>query len=215
MVLVLMLCTVTRNFIRFNCRSLRSLFPFSMSPFAAPPSPLASLYAELAMTIRNCIIAPNSLEALLDMTDQALQEVYGPLSETQRQEIEMQLLAAGEIPPVLFPAVKRILSGPVEQIRIKAGDSEAELMFRDWSRIGFAQDGGARKAIQGIVYDGIRKVELKKDKIKLRTCLRCGGHMEDTMLGRNQKTWLINISRSCCCGGHWIIEKPASVSGTT
>lgn len=163
--------------------------------------------------MRSCIIPPSQLELILEEAEQALQDVYGPLTEAQRLELEMCLLAAGEIPPILAPVLQKLLSGTVEQARQRAGDSEAELAFKDWSRVSLGKDseeGSSHKA--GVVFDAVRKVELKKGKVRTRVCLRCGGHMEDIMLGRNQKSWIWNVTRTCYCGGHWVVERPAAIA---
>ena len=155
------------------------------------------------------MIPPSDLEAVLEATDQQLQEVYGTLSEAQRQDVEMQLLAAGEIPPVLLPALQKILSGVVEGARQRAGDSEAELAFKDWSAVSLSKESEEKKpSKKDRVFDGVRKAEMKKGKVRTRVCLRCGGHMEDLIPSRNQKGWMWNMMRTCYCGGHWVVEKP-------
>ena len=163
--------------------------------------------------MRSCVIPPAQLESILEATDQGLQDVYATLNETQRQEVEMQLLAAGEIPTVLLPALQKILNGPVEQARQRAGDSEAELAFKDWSNVSLSKESeDPRYQKKERVFDGVRKVELKKGKVKTRICLRCCGKMEDCIPTRNQKGWMWNMMRTCYCGGHWVVEKPAEVT---
>ena len=121
----------------------------------------------------------------------------------------MQLLAAGEIPPVLLPALQKILSGPVEEARQRAGNSEAELAFKDWSTVSLGKDSEEKKpSSKGRVFDSVRKAEMKKGRVRTRVCLRCGGHMEDLIPTRNQKGWMWNMMRVCYCGGHWVVEKP-------
>ena len=174
---------------------------------------MAPYYAVLSATIRNGIIPHSQLESILDSTEQILQQTYSTLTRAQRQDIEMQLLAAGEIPAVLLPAIQKIFSGPVEQARQHAGDSEAELAFKDWSTVSLGKDSeldDPRK--KNVVFDGVRKIELKKGKVRTRICLRCNGHMEDLMPGRHQKGWIWNMMRTCYCGGHWVVEQPVQAA---
>ena len=209
--LILVLCSITRTFIVSNCKGVQSLQSFCQYPAAAPPSPLAPLYAALSSALRSCVIPPSQLVAILDETEKALQEVYTTITESQRQELEMQLLAAGEIPPILVPVIKKILSGPVEQARQRAGDSETELAFKDWSSVSLGKDWPLKKIRRkDVLFDSIKKTEVKKTKTtRVRVCLRCTGHMEDSLLsGRNSRGWMVNQGRSCYCGGHWILEPP-------
>ena len=182
-------------------------------PVAAPPSPLAPQYAVLSATMRNCTIPPSQLEAIADATEQILNATYSAMDETQRQEVEMQLLAAGEIPPVLIPAIQKIFSESVEPARERAGDSEAELAFKDWSFVTLGRESEMElQRKKQVVFDGVRKVEMKKGKIRTRTCLRCVGHMEDLIPSRNPKGWSWNMMRTCYCGGHWVVDKPAQAT---
>jgi hypothetical protein len=199
---------MTRNYMRYVLRYIKNLLPLINSPAAAPGQPYAAQYANLAATVRQCVIPPSQFEGILDATEQALGEVYQGIQPQQRQEIEMQLLVVGQIPPVLYSAVNKILVGRVAQARVFADTSEAELAFRDWGAVSLGYDAKTMKWKRETLYDSVRKVELKKSKIKLRTCLRCCGHMEDIVLSRSHKSWLQNMMRTCYCGGHWVVEKP-------
>ena len=207
---------MSRSLLHYNFSGLRRLAPLTGSPIARAPSPLAPYYANLASTFRSCIAAPPDVDGILTEADRLLKEAYAPLSEIEKQQLELRILVDGEVPDIVVPALRQILSGVVESTRRKLGDREAELAFKDFNILGIDDDGKARRWRRQTMFDGVRKVDLGKKKIRARTCVRCGTMMEDMLPGRGMKAyWMYNLIRCCICGGHWITDKPWWIKSTS
>lgn len=208
MCLVLLMCTITRSYIRYIIRVIKTL-PQILHTVSQTHTPLVSKYAALSAALRGCVISPIQFEYILDATEQILNLYYAKMKAGQRQEIEIQLLAEASIPPILYPVIHKLLSQPVESARLKAGDTEEVLAFRPWGSVSLVDDEQTLQWQNETTWDGSRKVEITHKKTKTRTCLRCTGIMEEPapIKERSHRGWLANLTRTCVCGGSWIVDK--------
>lgn len=200
------MCTITRNYIRYIIRAIRTL-PQILQSMSQTHTPTASKYAALSAALRSCVISPFQFDQILEATDQILYSYYLKMKPGHRQEIEMQLLAEASIPSILNPVIHILLSQSVEQARLRAGDAEEILAFRQWGPVSLVDDGQTSKWESETIWDGSRKTEITGKNVRTRTCLRCIGIMEDPTLAkeRTHRPWLVNLTRTCFCGGHWVV----------
>ena len=90
---------------------------------------------------------------------------------------------------------------------LKEEVDEAQLYFKDVSMLGLHDDQRTKTWHREHVLDAIRKVVLDKDKVKTRSCTRCGATMEDLTQSKGVNPWLWQLQRACFCGGLWIVEQ--------
>lgn len=130
------------------------------------------------------------------------------------------MLVTGTVPAVLEGVVRHVVVGVVEKLRAAAtgegGVDEGELYFRDFGALGLGM-GGKEGKRRGRVVDGVRKVVLSEGEgpggrgdrevggLKLRSCARCGTVMEDLLPVKGASPWMMNLQRTCFCGGFWMV----------
>lgn len=114
------------------------------------------------------------------------------------------MLVEGAIPDALMPVVEKLLATSVE--KLKDDIDEAELYFADTSRLGLGDDRRCKNWHRTHTLDAVRKIVLAKGKTKIRVCTRCGSQMEDLPPMRGVSVWLLNMQRTCFCGGYWMVE---------
>ena len=199
---------MSRSLLHYNVNALRRLAPLTGSPMARTPSPLAPYYANLASTFSKCIATPPDVDGMLTELDRLLKATYADLSEADKQQLELRILVDGEIPEIVMPALQQFLNGVVESTRRKLSEKEADFAFKDFNILCIGEDSKSRRWRRQTIFDGVRKIDLGKKKIRTRTCLRCGTVMEDVLPTRGMKAyWMYNLIRCCICGGHWITDK--------
>ena len=131
------------------------------------------------------------------------------------------MLVSGEIPEVLWGVVERVVGkgGLLERMVEREGVSEGELFFGSFEELGLQEDRRTRDWWARRTVDEVRKIVLRerppdagevgpsggKATLRLRTCSRCGANMEDLMPVRGMSGWMMNLQRTCFCGGFWMV----------
>lgn len=230
----------TRALFRHTGLLLRSkLAPITgKAAWVQPPSPTAQHWAAFSRACKSPSIPPPILESILAELDKRVHRVYSEagVSESDRQELELDLLVRGELPDVLLGdngPVAWLLSSAVERLRsgtvIVGGQgtqvaerAEADLAFGNWAILGLKDDFESRKWRRLVLYDGMQKRQLGRrgptlkvgngpNDLRVRTCTRCGMSMEDFIPGRGKEPRthpVFNSMRLCICNAHFVTERP-------
>ena len=151
---------------------------------------------------------PKQLETILEITERSLNPFYTKLHPRERQDLEMQLLAEGTIPTGLTPFIQKLLSQLVEDFRTHAGEAEELLAFRQWGPVSLVDDKQTLQWQAETDWDATRKFDLTGRKVRTKTCLRCTSITED-LKDRTPRSWVTNLTRTCFCGGQFILDKPS------
>ncbi|MCJ1479591.1 mediator complex subunit [Lambiella insularis] len=207
--LPLLLTSTSRTFLRYNCRGLRGLSTLATTNLlpTTPPSPsLGPASRALTHIFSAAHLPPRVLETLFAEIDSMVKHAYAaaspPIADPQRQALEREMLVGGEVPAVLTGVVEKVVVEVVEKLRAEVGVLEGELHFGDFKSLGFEKGRG-----DGRLVDGVRKVRLGRRgrEVKLRTCARCGTVMEDLLPVKGASPWIVNLQRTCFCGGFWMV----------
>lgn len=212
-------------------------------PCAWPPSPTASSWDGFRKIVLSPCVPPPTVDILLNELDERCKKDFADAGTTdgQRQECELDLMVRGVVPDVLMPVVGWLLTQGVEKLRGNVQQSqqhqqhqqsstplpssaEADLAFSDWSVLGLTEDLRSRRWHRDTIYDGVQKKELgqratararmRDGSLRIRSCTRCGTHMEDQMLPKSKDTKIPNIFalfRACFCGAHFVTIRPEDI----
>ncbi|MCJ1321765.1 mediator complex subunit [Xylographa vitiligo] len=228
--LLLLLTSTARTFLRYNCRGLRGLSTLSSThldqqhPHSHPSALLPSSHA-LSEIFSNAYLPPRALESLFLETDSLVKHAYAAaqptISEQRQQALEREMLVSGEVPEVLWGVVERVVGkgGLLERVGEREGVSEGELFFGEFEELGLDEDRRTREWWARRTVDEVRKIVLSerpadgvetgpsdgKGMLRLRTCSRCGAVMEDLLPVRGASGWMMNLQRTCFCGGFWMV----------
>ena len=135
------------------------------------------------------------------------------------------MLVCGEVPEVLWGVVERVVEkgGLLERVGEREGVSEGELYFAGFEELGLDEDRRTREWWARRTVDEVRKIVLRegpigesamgtaeearggKGPLRLRSCSRCGAVMEDLVPVRGASAWMMNLQRTCFCGGFWMV----------
>lgn len=149
-----------------------------------------------------------AFEQFLMEADNCVREAYkqAKFDDHQRKAAERDLFWKCELPEVLMPAVKRILTTKVRAL-MEASDP-GKIHVHDISWLNFT-DKRTKAGNERIFVDVIRKVQLNPST-RLRRCPRCASVMEDLtqqQLG-SQQAWLVQAQKNCVCWSSWVPAEP-------
>lgn len=166
-----------------------------------------SAYSRLVNVYTPCPVNIKLFEALINDVDASVKSAYATsgISDAERARTEKEMFVRCEVPEVLMPVVRRLLTGTVVEL-MKSGNV-GRVRLHDVRWLGLSDDAGTREWLRGHVVDVIRKVELRQGT-RLRRCTRCGSCMEDIgpASGVPMLQWLAASQRNCVCGGSWVLE---------
>ena len=139
------------------------------------------------------------------------------------------MLVSASLPEILSPVVEHLLTTTMENL--KQDVDTGELYFLDISWLGLSDDKRSMRWKKEHLLDAVRKVEIggghrhnnssnvSSDKqrqplennksngsSKLRRCTRCCAVMEDLLPVKGGSLWMLNMQRTCFCGGFWVVE---------
>ena len=158
-------------------------------------------------------LATQCVEPFFQRAEHLAQRALEPLGPPARRAAELALLVDGALPAPALPAARDLL-GAAQDLRRRTENAEADLAFRDWSVLGLDTGRAARawRERKDAVFDGVRKVDVRTGT-PLRRCVLCGTAMEDASPKNPKMALLLNLTRTCFCGGQWVAEKPAGRNG--
>lgn len=146
----------------------------------------------------------HSFEKVLADVDANVRNVYESeqIPDTERKDIEKNMLITGHVHPRLWPAVEALLTKNVNTLREEV--NVAELYFYDVSWLGLSDDRASDQWRKEHRLDVIRKTEVPRGA-RIRQCTRCCSVMEDTAPPNGTAGWLVNMWRTCICGNWWMV----------
>ncbi|KAJ9358238.1 hypothetical protein DTO027B9_2429 [Paecilomyces variotii] len=223
--LLILLCSMSRAFLRFICRGLRGVY----AGFAAAHSLSGEarvVYAEICRAISASPVRIDVYEKFLAGVDSAVRHAYqgAGFGDAERPAPEKELLTNARIPAVLVPAVATLLRQTLPSIKPEI--DRMGLYLADYSWLGIGYDRRTELYRRSREVDILKKVPLRtsptdtadqngdsnrgKSAIPRRRCTRCGEVSGDVTPPRSF-LWFrlvakLGILRSCLCGGMWTLE---------
>lgn len=196
----ILLTSSARGFLKYNTRYMRNLSEQARNPSTADSQRTAFL--DLEAIFQESPIKLDQFERLLSHLDNSIRQCYqkSQISDTERKEVEQDMLISAEVPEVLMPAVNHLFTELLE--RLKGEVDMSDLYFLDVSPLGSSDDRGSDEWKKEISLDAIRKVKIGKDA-KVRRCTRCCSVMEETAPMAGASVWMFTFQRTCFCGSHW------------
>lgn len=200
--LSLVLISSSRSFLRYNCRYMRSLSTEARN--AQAPGPQRQAFRELEAIFTDSSVSITQFERMVSDLDNSIRGVYqsSQTSDTNRKNIEKEMLISAEIPEILMPAIETLLTTTVATL--KQDVDVAELYFSDISWLGLSDDSRTDMWKKNHTLDAIRKVEVTKGA-RIRRCTRCCAVMEDILPQKGESMWMLNMQRTCFCGNWWAL----------
>lgn len=208
----LLLISSSRNFLRLNCASLRSLMGTIKTQQGTGPLGLA--YREMEAVFQQSPISVPQFEHLVIQIDNSIRSAYQsaginyddtPLRRREnekRNNIEKDMLIKAIIPETLGTTVKEILTTMVNALKEEV--DVAELYFTDIGWLGLTDDKSSKRCREDYQMDGMRKVELRKD-VRTKRCTRCGALTEDMLPLRGVNMMVMSLQRYCICGSWFMV----------
>lgn len=200
--LLLLFVSTSRAILRFNSRSLHSLIRESKQQ--PHTTALGRAYREFDTILARSHVDLARSERLFSQIDANIKAAYqaaglGESKAPAREAAERNMLLKAEIPDVLIPVVKQLVTTMVEGLKEEV--NVAELFFADVSWLGLTENGASGLSKRPV--DAMRKVRLGNGK-RVRRCTRCCALMEDE-LPRAMGAWMVHMMSSCLCGGRWMV----------
>ena len=158
-------------------------------------------------------LATQCVEPFFQRAEHLAARAFDPLPLAPRRALELALLVDAALPDAAVPPARELLAA-AQDLRRRTENAEAELAFRDWSVLGLENGRAARawRARPDVLFDGVRKVDVKAGT-PLRRCVLCGTAMEDVSPKNQKMALVLQLTRTCFCGGQWVAEKPAGRNG--
>ncbi|KAI9840028.1 MAG: hypothetical protein M1819_000220 [Sarea resinae] len=204
--LYLVLASVPRVFLRYNCRCLRGLMGNAQKGFqAGVEGEQRRVFKSLANVIEGSMVKVSQFERILGEIDHDIRGAYqhSSISDADRALAEKSLLYNGDIPEALAPVLERLLTTMLNKLRNEV--DPADLYFANHSWLGLIDDEETRDYRRRHVVDAVKKVPLPKGT-RLRRCTRCCSYMEDIMGHIGMTVWMSSMHRMCLCGSLWMLD---------
>lgn len=169
-------------------------------------------YAKLAEVFqRSPITNFRPFEQFLHEIETSARKAYAQakFDEQQRKAAERDLFWKCEIPEVLVPAIKEILTTKLRPLMEASDTFKIHVHDRDLSWLNFTDDERTRAVNERITVDVIRKVPLNPQLVRLRRCPRCGSVMEDLTPQQlnSQPPWVFQNQKTCVCWSNWVVSE--------
>jgi mediator of RNA polymerase II transcription subunit 16 len=144
-------------------------------------------------------------DKLLAEFDGAVRSAYGQsgLTQERRNEIEIQMVVNGYIPPELEEAIRSLMHHMLPKITENIDVAKLCFWKTEWLGLRYSRPPPGHPR-----YDAIRKL-LLGENLPLRVCRRCGSEMEDISHERlrNEVTgWFPHSQRHCVCMNYWLLK---------
>ena len=129
------------------------------------------------------------------------------MTDQERKAAERDLFWRCEIPEVLMPVVKEMLTDKLRKL-MEVSDP-GKVHNHDISWLNLTDDKRTKQMHERLNIDVIRKVQLGA-QIRLRRCPRCLSVMEDLTPQQlaAQPAWVFQNQKNCICFSSWIVMDP-------
>ncbi|KAL8643791.1 MAG: hypothetical protein Q9226_008118 [Calogaya cf. arnoldii] len=193
-------------------KNSRLLFKYIVSRFRSfkaealqsrPPNPPNPTWRELGAMFSSSPVPIHLFEKVIADVETSIRSIYDSshISDTERKDIEKNMLISGSVSLRLWPAMESLLTKTLKSMR---GDiNRAELFFHDVSWIGLADDKASDQWRKEHLLDVVRKV-VAPTTARVKRCTRCCSVMEDSAPQKGTTGWLVNMRRNCVCGNMWM-----------
>lgn len=201
----ILLASYPRFYLRYCLLYIRSMHKAAIERLQYADTPDREVWHSLA---KLCAQYPLlQIEVMLREIDHHVYLGYteAKLNDEQRAAAEKQLLITGDIPEVLMPVVKRLLTTTKEKLFDGGQFDLKDLYFQDFRALNLTDDESTKQLQSTVKIDVLRKVPLKKNLTSWRRCTRCGSCMGNLAM-RGEPTWITTLQKSCVCGNAWMIE---------
>lgn len=198
--LFLLFVSSSRNFLKFSCNPLKVFIHNCKNQQSQTPLRLA--YQELGAVFQKSLVSVPQFERLLSQLDDSIKSVYqsSGISETERSNVEKNMLVKAEIPEILFETVKELLTKTAASLKEEV--EVADLYFANVASLGLTNDNTGKRWRKEHPLDAMRKIELKG--VQTRRCTRCGAVMEDLLPTRTANVMVTQL-KHCFCGSWWMV----------
>ncbi|KAL8816750.1 MAG: hypothetical protein Q9223_004290 [Gallowayella weberi] len=196
--LALLFVSQSRLLFKYNLRFFRGLHAEATQNRSHNP-----IWREVANLFSTSPVPPHQFEKVIAEVESSVRSIYASnqIPDSERRNIEKNMLISGSVSPKLWPAVESLLT---QTLKTMEGDiNRADLFFHDISWIGLSDDPASDQWRREHRLDIVRKTEVRKG-LNVRQCTRCCAVMEDAAPPRGMVGWLVNMWRNCVCGNWWM-----------
>ena len=207
----LLLTSASRVLIRSIIRQIQHAIQLSLAAMKSTGNTEINKAYPTFLTVIN--ISPIPIQHLVSLAaelDPLARKAYtnAKRSDAQRAAIEKTMLTTCELPEILVPVVRHLLTAQLEKLQDEI--DPARVIFADLRWLNLTEDRRTLNFNNYRRFDVIQKTYVKPD-VPLRQCTRCGAHTVDVdaVASKSLGTWLHNAQKSCVCGNQWLLV-PAS-----
>ncbi|KAL8803476.1 MAG: hypothetical protein Q9182_003173 [Xanthomendoza sp. 2 TL-2023] len=196
--LALLFISQSRLLFKYNLRFVKGIHVEATQTRSHNP-----IWREIANMFSNSPVPPHQFEKVLAEVESSVRSLYASnqIPDSERRNIETNMLVSGTVPSKLWPAVESLLTKTLKGME---GDiNRADLFFHDISWIGLSDDPASDQWRREHRLDIVRKIEVRKG-LNVRQCTRCCAVMEDAAPPKGMVGWLVNMWRTCVCGNWWM-----------
>jgi len=149
------------------------------------------------------------LEQYIMEVDVLVRNAYAKagMTDQERKAAERDLFWRCEVPEVLTPVVKEMLTDKLRKL-MEASDP-GKVHIHDISWLNLTDDKRTKLMHERLNIDVIRKVPLGA-QVRLRRCPRCLSVMEDLTPQQlaAQPSWVFQNQKNCVCFNSWVVMDP-------
>jgi mediator of RNA polymerase II transcription subunit 16 len=205
--LIITLASFTRAQLRMLCRPLGSGHVFAHNGMkAAVSTEQRNTFYHLIQVFSKTPLQIKALEQYIGEVDVLVRNAYtkAGMNDQQRRAAERDLFWRCEIPEVLMPAVKEMLTGKLRKL-MEVSDP-GKVHNHDIRSLNLTDDKRTKQMHERLNIDVIRKVPLG-GQVRLRRCPRCLSVMEDLTPQQLAAlpAWVYQNQRNCVCFSSWIV----------
>jgi hypothetical protein len=203
------LCSTTRLLLRFLVRSLFQGHILARDNVQVASTNVQRLdWGRINGTYMNSpmlklMLPPKALESYLLEVDNLVKEAYvgAKVTKEVRGSIERTMFLKAEVPEVLMPAVKQMLTTKLE--KLSEHSDPAKVYMHDIAWLALTDDQRSVRMSEKHIIDVVKKMPLSHTA-NLRKCARCGSVTEDISPTTSIPGWLGSMIKTCVCNNPWI-----------
>lgn len=204
--LIITLASFTRVQLRMLCGPLRSGHALAINGMKTAVSmEQRNTFFHIMQVFSKTPLQIKAFEQYIIEVDTLVRNAYtkAGMTDQQRKDAERDLFWRCEIPEVLMPAVKEMLTDKLRKL-MEVSDP-GKVHNQDISWLNLTDDKRTKQMHEKLNIDVIRKVPLGPH-IRLRRCPRCLSIMEDltTQQLAAQPAWVFHNQKNCICFNSWI-----------
>ena len=206
----LILVSSSRNFLKYNCNPLKAFMQHCKT--LQPQTPLRLAYQELGAVFQKSLVSVSQFERLLSQLENGIKSAYqaSGMSDSERSNVEKNMLIKVEIPEVLLEPVKEFLTNTAASLKEEV--NVAELYFTNFASLGLTNDKAGKRWRKEHPLDAMRKIELGNN-VSTRRCTRCAAVMEDLLPTRTASV-MVSQMKQCFCGSWWMVGADEEGTGS-